>query len=399
MTTPRLPRQRGATATAASLLVLAATMLTGAPAAAAPAPSPTPSTAASPGTAAQTPTVGAPGTISWSVEPATAKGPDTRKTYNYLGLKPGVVVHDYVAVTNFSPTPVTFELHAADGLNDEAGEFGLLAADQKSKDVGTWVFFAKESVNLQPNERANIAFTVTVPSSATPGDHSGGVIASTLFSATNAQALKVSVDRRVAVPLFIRVAGPLHPALAIESVSTRYHGTFNPFGSGGLDVTYTVHNTGNERLNLSQNLYVTGFFGFTLARAQGKPLTNLVPGATYQATLHLDRVFPAGLMKLHITGVPVEPVGMPVAEPRPERVSFGASMWATPWLLILIFVVLVGAFLGVRWLLRSRRDRHQETVAAAVERARRETVEQLRRKAAAKAAAGTGGGAGKDASG
>src|SRR5258707_3626280 len=157
-------------------------MLTGAPAAADPAPPP--STSPSPGTAVPAPAVGAAGTIRWPVQPATVKGPDTRKTYNYMDLKPGLVVHDYVAVTNFSPTPVTFEMHAADGLNDQAGDFGLLAADQKSKDVGTWVSFSKDSVSLQPKERVNLAFTVAVPSTAAPGDHSGGIIASTPFAAT-----------------------------------------------------------------------------------------------------------------------------------------------------------------------------------------------------------------------
>ncbi len=369
-------------------MVFAAMVLTGAPAAAAPVP--TPSNAPTAGATAPAPTVGAPGTISWSVQAATANGPDTRKTFNYTNIKPGVIVHDYVSVTNFSPTPVTFELHAADAVNDQAGDFSLLSADQKSKDLGTWVSFAKDSVTLQPNERANRAFTVTVPSAATPGDHAGGIIASTLFAATNAQGLKVNVNRRVAVPLFIRVNGPLHPGLAIESVSTRYHGTYNPFGSGSLDVTYTVHNTGNERLNLSQDVRVTGFFGFTLARAHGKSLADLLPGGTYQATVHLNRVFPAGLMKLHINGVPSEPTGMPIGRTKPENVSFGVSMWATPWLLILIVVVLVGGFFGGWWLVRSRRAQHEETVAAAVLRARRETVEQLRRKAAAKAAVGGG---------
>jgi hypothetical protein len=370
-------------------MVFAAMVLTGAPAAAAPVP--TPSSTPTPGATAPAPTVGAPGTISWSVQAATVNGPDTRKTFNYTNLKPGVVVHDYVAVTNFSPTPVTFEMHAADALNDQAGDFSLLAADQKSKDLGTWVSFAKDSVVLQPNERANLAFTVTVPSGATPGDHAGGIIASTLFAATNAQGLKVNVDRRVAVPLFIRVSGPLHPGLTIESVSTRYHGTYNPFGSGSLDVTYTVHNTGNERLNLSQDVRVTGFFGFTLARAHAKTLTDLLPGATYQATLHLNHVFPAGLMKLHIDGVPSEPAGMPIGQTTPENVAFGVSMWATPWLLLLFVVGLVGGFFGGWWLVRSRRARREEKVAAAVSRARLETVEQLRKKAAAKAAAGGGG--------
>jgi hypothetical protein len=349
------------------------------------APTPAPSTNPAPN-----PAVGAPGTISWSAQPSSSGGPDGRKAFTYNDLKPGIAIHDYVGVTNFSSVPVTFSLYAADAFNTANGSLDLLAADEKSKDVGSWITFPKTSLTIQPGERVNEPFTITIPSTASPGDHTGGVIASTLLPATNTQGTKVNVERRLAVPLYLRVAGALHPGLAIESVSTRYHGTYNPFGDGSVDVTYTVHNTGNERLDLSQNVSVTGFFGITLVRVQGTTLPNLLPGATYHATGHLTGVFPAGLMRLHITGRPSEVTGMPQAQTKPQTVSFGVSMWATPWLIILIVIVLAGAVLGGRWLLKSRGLRRQKAVADAVEKARRETVEQLRKKAAAKVAAGKG---------
>lgn len=403
MTTQRLPRRRGATAAVAGLLALAAIMLTGAPAVADPSAPPqsnTPPSASpspSPSTQAPNPAVGAPGTISWAVQPSGANGPDPRSTFTYTNLKPGVALHDFVGVTNFSSVPVTFSLRSADAYTNANGDFDLRPADEKPKDIGSWVTFTKDSITLQPNERVNEPFTVTVPATATPGDHSGGVIASTLVTATNPQGLKVNVDRRLAVPLFLRVAGPLSPGLAIESVSTRYHGTYNPIGGGSIDVTYTVHNTGNERLNLGQDVSVTGFFGITLARTKGRTLTNLLPGATYTATLHLTGVFPAGLMKVHIKGAPTEPAGLPLALVKPKDVDFGANMWATPWLIILILLVLGGGFFGTRWIVRGRRGRRELAVSEAMEKARRETIEQLRKKAAAKVAAGTGG-TGKDAS-
>jgi hypothetical protein len=67
--------------------------------------------------------------------------------------------------------------------------------------------------------------------------------------------------------------------------------------------------------------------------------------------------------------------------------------------LILVLLVLVGGFFGGRWLLRWRRDRRSRTVASAVAKARRDTVEALKKRAAAakaeagKAEAGAGRGA------
>jgi Bacterial protein of unknown function (DUF916) len=409
MTTLRLQRRRSMTAAVAGLLALAATMVTGAPAAAdptAPPQPPAPTTpvprgsgngaVGSPSTPAQpsNPAIGAPGTISWSAQPSSAGGPDGRKVFTYDNLKPGIAIHDYIGVTNFSSAPVTFSLYAADAFNTTSGSLDLLAADKKSKDVGSWITFPKNSLTIQPGERVNEPFTVTIPSNASPGDHTGGVISSTLLPATNAQGAKVNVERRLAVPLYLRVSGPLHPGLTIESVSTRYHGTYNPIGGGDIDVTYTVHNAGNFRVDLSQDVSVTGFFGITLARVQGTRLTNLLPGSSYSATAHIKGVFPAGLMRVHVTGRPSQVSGVPPAQVKLEAVSFGVGMWATPWLVILIVVLLVGGFLGVRWLLRSRRQRRDAAVAAAMEKARRDTVEALRKKAAAKVAADRGAGKG-----
>lgn len=385
MTTLRSPRRSRATTAFAGLLAAAAILLTANPAAA--DPSPVPSAPAAP--AVPAPPTTKPGSITWAVQASSQQGPDGRKAFSYVDIKPGTVLHDYVGVTNFSAMPVTFSVYATDAFTDKNGDYELLAADKKPQDVGAWTAILKNSVTLAPGERANEPITLTVPSTATPGDHSGGIIASVTVDAKNSQGTTVKVDRRLAVPLYLRVAGPLNPGLTIESVSSHYHGTLNPIGGGAADVTYIVHNTGNIRLDLSQEVTVKGLFGLKIASGQAKSLANLLPGATYQATVHLSNVFPLGPMSVDVRGVPTQVAGIPEAQPKPAAVSIGVSMWATPWLLILVVIVLVGGFFGVRWLLRWRRDRRNQTVASAVAKARRDTVEALKKRAAAaKAEAG-----------
>ena len=158
-------------------------------------------------------------------------------------------------------------------------------------------------------------------------------------------------------------------------------------------MTYTVHNTGNVRVDLNQDVAVTGLFGLTLRSAHPKPLGDLLPGSTYHATVHLTNVFPLGPMSVRVHGVPSLVTGVPSAPTKPEAVSFDLSLWATPWLLLLIIALLVGGFFGGRWLLRLRRRNRDEVLAAAMAKARRETVEQLKKKATeakAKVGAGTG---------
>jgi hypothetical protein len=397
MTTPRPPRRSRATSVVFGLLIAAAIAATGTPAGAAPSPTPTPSAPAASTNAGGGVEPAPPGSIRWSVQPSSAQGPDSRKEFSYRDVKPGTAIHDYVAVTNFSAAPVTFQIYGTDALNGNAGALQLQPADEKPKDVGAWVSILKTSVTLKPNERAIEPITLTVPATATPGDHTGGIVASIGVEENSANG-PVKVDRRLGVPLYLRVAGPLNPGIAIESVSASYHGTANPFGGGSTDVTLTVHNTGNVRLNVDPEVAVHGLYWLKVASANPATMPNLLPGSTVQISVHLDGVYPLGPMTADVRVVPsqITALGLPKAPNEPQTVESDAFLWATPWPLLLLVLLLVGGFFAVRWLLRTRRGRHDRVVAEAVAKARTETVEQLKKKAmAAKAGVGAGKDGGK----
>jgi hypothetical protein len=120
-----------------------------------------------------------------------------------------------------------------------------------------------------------------------------------------------------------------------------------------------------------------------MGRSQAKPLTDLLPGASYTATVHLANVFPLGPMTVRVHAVPKQPAGIPPLSTKLTDQSFSVSMWATPWLVLLVLVLLVGGFFLGRWLRRTRRARRERMLADAMATARRQTVEQLKKKAAA----------------
>src|SRR5262249_34567456 len=154
-----------------------------------------------------------------------------------------------------SNRPVTFQVYATDAFVTSTGDLGLLPAAQKPTDIGSWVSVLHHTIKVPAHARVNEPFTLTIPANATPGDHTGGMIASVLKEG------QVKVDQRIAVPIYLRLDGKLQPTLSIESTSTSYHGTVNPFSGGGTDVSYTVHNTGNVRLTGTQTVSVSGLFG------------------------------------------------------------------------------------------------------------------------------------------
>jgi hypothetical protein len=357
---------------AATLLTVAAIGSTAAPAFADPSPAPTaPPSTGGPGTP------GAADSITWAVQPSTQDGPDRRSSYTYTNIAPGTVVHDYVGVTNFSQTTVTFDVYASDAFNTTSGTLDLLASSETSKDVGAWVAIPKKTITIEPGARVNEPFTLTVPFDATPGDHVGGVIASVSAKASDTAKQGVQVEQRLAVPIYLRVSGDLTSGVAVESVSADYHGTFNPFGGGDADVAYTIHNTGNMRLDLATALSVVGPFGASLGSAKPPAVKDLLPGATFRITQHVHGVFPLGPLTVHVDATPSTPIGLPAPANGPHATSGEAGVWATPWPQLLLLVLIAGLVVGVLMYLRRGRERTQRKVATAVAKARRDTIQQL----------------------
>jgi len=310
--------------------------------------------------------------ITWAVQPSTAKGPDGRSTFTWSSVKPRTVLHDYVGVSNLSNRPVTFQVYATDAFVTSSGGLDLLPAASKPTDIGTWVKVLHRTIKVPAHARINEPFTVTVPANATPGDHTGGVIASILKQG------QVKVDQRIAVPIYLRVNGPLHPILSIESTSTSFHGTVNPFGGGGTNVSYTVHNTGNVRLTGTQTVSVTGPFGVTLATVHPKPLLQLLPGNSFRVTTHLPGVFPAGPLTVHIRVTPVPVNGLRnTTGAALSTVSHSVGFWALPWPQLVLLILVVGGGFGAWWWLRRRRSRHSAALAAAVEHGRQQAAREL----------------------
>ena len=243
MTTRRLRSTR-----AIAAAVALAALLCSSPAAAQTAPPPAP-----PGQEVQ----------SWALAPAgTSDDPDqpnNRPNLSYE-LDPGAVVEDAVTLYNYGNVPLNFEVYATDAFNNEEGEFDILPGDKAPDDVGSWITLPSRLITLQAGTQLTLPITVTVPDDAKPGDHVGGIVAASKAVGTGPDGAAVSVDRRTGTRVYLRVAGPVEPELAVEHVKTTYTPSLNPLG-GTAEVTYTIRNRGNVRLAGTHQVEVSGPFG------------------------------------------------------------------------------------------------------------------------------------------
>ncbi|NEM90804.1 WxL protein peptidoglycan domain-containing protein [Galbitalea soli] len=325
------------------------------------------------------------GTVTWSVSPSTAKGPDGRESFAY-SVKPGVQINDFVSVTNQSKQTATFTIYATDGINDfDTGAFSLLPSRTPPTDAGSWTTVPVKSLTLQAGKQARIPFTILVPSDATPGDHTAGIVASVFSRGRSANGEAITLEQRVASRIYLAVAGTASARVEGAGQVLRYTSPLNPFAGGTTDVDYSVRNTGNYRMDVKQAVHITGPFGIPVASLQGKRIVNLLPGQTVHESDSVSGIPPLLLLTATVTLTPAPPTDVvalskqrdqtghlvPVAAPPTyHATSADASGAAIPWtLLLLIAVIAVAVWLLARYVSASRQRVYDAIDAAAAQSA------------------------------
>lgn len=306
----------------------------------------------------------------WSVQPATQQGADTRTAFEY-DVDPGAHVVDYVGVSNSSEQAATFTVYATDAYTTADGAFTVLPAADEPTDVGTWVTLKSTTVKVPARSTVQVPFALTVPDGAEPGDHVGGIVASIASGATTAEGEQVLVDQRVGTRLYVRVGGETTAALAVEGLTVTFTPSPDPLAGGTATVTYTVRNTGTVRVQATQQVRLAGPWGAFASTADPGALTELLPGASVQVVQTFADAPAAVRLTAAVTVTPgVLGDTADVAAPAPATAS--ATVWAVSWsMLLMVAVCLLLGFALVRW--RARREAAARArFAAALEQARDE---------------------------
>lgn len=227
----------------------------------------------------------------WTITPEGSNDPDaasSRSSLSYIGER-GSVITDGVTVFNLGNEVLTFHVFPTDAVNGDDGAFSFLSAEEPSTGVGTWVSVEQEYVTLEPGMASTIPISITIPDDASPGDHVGGVIASSATAGTTDDGTVIGLNRGVGTRLYVRVAGPLRPGLVVEGMSVDHDASANPL-QGASTVSYRIQNRGNVRLSGTHQLTVAGPFGIARKVGDEVPFTDILPGQSIAIATRVEDV-------------------------------------------------------------------------------------------------------------
>ncbi len=137
---------------------------------------------------------------------------------------PGHVLHEAVSVRNLTSHPISVRLQPAEIENASNGNAAYVTTPLKG--AGRWLHLSTRSVSLAGHGAKRVPFTVDIPAGATGASHYAGIVG---INAAELATAVVTRDHkggtfafhrinRQALPLTVRLPGPLSRHLALGSV-------------------------------------------------------------------------------------------------------------------------------------------------------------------------------------
>jgi hypothetical protein len=286
----------------------------------------------------------------WSVYPTTMPFHDPR-VFVEPELTPGKKYSDSITVANFTAAPLTFNLYGSAAFNTPGGGLSLRRRTDPQEDIGTWIKLPISILTVPAHAQTVVPFSITPPLGATPGDHVGGIVAEETRGTTAIEgSIPVTVLQAVAVRVYGRVRGPLHPGLSVRHTTmTLSRPVASEFGGPlSAHVTFTLTNSGNVVLTPHAELTVRTPFGKAADRSFD--VGQLLPGNT----LHYSFAFPSLTALGHLRTEVTVTAGQ-------AKAQSSRSAWAVPFglLAILVVLILILVILLVRFRRRRRAKRAQ----------------------------------------
>ncbi len=278
------------------------------------------------------------GTSGFSSEPAVNGHIDNSRSRFTYQLSPGQSVADELFVSNTGSSTIQLIVYAADASTTLDGSYDVPTNDQAPKDVGSWVSFengAKQvMVTLKHDTAVSLPFNLNVPTTATPGDHAGGVAVATI---TPGQG-QIKVQRRIVTRLYARVQGALTPSLTITSFSSTYNPSWNPF-DGTIVEQFTVANNGNVSLKAQALAQVFSVFGAQIGPKTRGEMSEILPGTSRVFAISVPHVGQWVYLLPTVTLVPS--VDADALNPGVlAHIHRDSPLWMMPysWLVLLAFI-------------------------------------------------------------
>jgi len=243
-------------------------------------------------------------------------------------LGPGATHEDKVTVENLGDSDLSLKIYAVDALTTSDGAFALENEDENKDDIGAWVSVSENELALGAKEKKAVAFTITIPEDASPGEHIGGIV---IENADVQEGELLNLKTRVGVRIYETVPGDIVKKLSMEEIEVEgfYESIWSLFYNWKAKLKLV--NEGNVQAAPIIDIALTSaIFGEVMNSSQALSGT-VFPNKSIEQAINIEDTLYFGPYTLTITAT--EEGGNPIQK--------SVTFWALPWKLGLIVVVVL----------------------------------------------------------
>lgn len=172
-----------------------------------------------------------------------------------------------VTVKNIAATEKTFYITTGDikGLDDDGKPVFAQEGEQTGYELASWIMLPSAAITLQAGETKTIPFSVHVPSNVSPGAHFGAIFLTNRPPAANDTGSAVGFS--VATVVSLKIAGAV-----LENAQLREFSSGKIiYGSGEVDFTTKIQNSGNVLVRPHGVIQLTDMFGRSAGSVEVNP--------------------------------------------------------------------------------------------------------------------------------
>ena len=199
------------------------------------------------------------GVAQFSIRPA-APGFDSAGSAPYfvLNLTPGATMQSRVRITNIGTAAGRLALYPVDATTGQTSGVVYYTQNDPRADVGRWITVDAHQLSLDPGKSQIVTFTVSVPHSARPGQHVGGLVAENLaVQGSSGSSVAINIQHLSIVAVQVNLPGKAIQRMEATGIRAG--------GQQGYQILYmSLRNSGTQMLKPSGSLQVTDMAGHQL---------------------------------------------------------------------------------------------------------------------------------------
>lgn len=257
----------------------------------------------------------------------------------------GEVLRSTFSIINDKPNAETFYLRRMKFMaRDEGGAPQFIPYHQDHAGFPEWIIFDADQIDIPAFTKAEIPFSIAIPSDAASGGHYAAITISEAPYDIVSQGAS-SVSAQTAILLFLTVAGETHEQAALLDFSVT--GLEQALLGSGGQFTYRIQNQGNVHITPTGAITLTDLFGRTLLQLDANEGSGRVlPNTTRTFEISIEPKEQTGVDKFfaRLTNFVIGPVTASL------NLTYGSTSipltatdvtWHFSWPLPVLLIVLV----------------------------------------------------------